>query len=91
MARKKVAPEEEIVNAAGEEVIPERILWIPYYLMRSAQIPKHLPQICRRGIFLRRKRQSSRRRFLQWRQPRRSRLDYLQQKKLHPKKKMILL
>lgn len=25
MARKKVAPEEEIVNAAGEEVIPESI------------------------------------------------------------------
>ena len=64
-------------------------LWIPYYLMRSAQIPKHLPQICRRGIFLRRNRRSRRRRFLQWRQPRRSRLDYLQQKKLHPKKKMI--
>ena len=59
--------------------------------MRQAQIAETFPQSGRRGICLRRKRQSSRRRFLQSRQPRRSLLDYLQQKKLHPKKKMILL
>ena len=65
-------------------------LRIPRRLMRQAQIAETFPQSCRRGICLRRKRQSSRKRFLQWRQPRRNRLDYLQQKKLHPKKKVIL-
>ena len=58
-------------------------------MTRQAQIPATFPQSCRRGIFLRRKRQSSRRRFLQWRQPRRNRLDFPQKRKLHPKTKAI--
>ena len=85
MARKKVTPEEEIVNTAVEGTA----LGIPRRLMRQAQIAETFPQSCRRGICLRRKRQSSRKRFLQWRQPRRNRLDFPQKRKLHPKTKAI--
>ena len=64
-------------------------LRIPRRLMRQAQIAETFPQSCRRGICLRRKRQSSRKRFLQWRQPRRNRLGFPQKRKLHSKKKVI--
>ena len=48
MARKKITPEEEIVNTAVEGTALGSVLRVACCMTRQAQIPATFPQSCRR-------------------------------------------